>query len=252
MDIKQFAVPSALYRPAPFWSWNDKLDKQELKRQIHEMSDKGWGGYFMHSRVGLVTGYLSDEWMEMIKTCAQEAKSTGTYAWLYDEDKWPSGFAGGIVPQNPEYRSRALVALKQEEITENDTILEEYTDGDTKYFICKRISPLGNRWFNGTSYVDLMNPEAVKTFIECTHEKYKEYCGEFFGKEIPGIFTDEPCYLMEGHYSVPVLPWSEYLPPFFKKLKGYDIQEHLSELFLILMIIDISVLTFLMLLLVYF
>ena len=231
MELKKFSTPPAIYRPAPFWSWNDKLDEQELRRQIREMANKGWGGYFMHSRVGLVTGYLSDEWMQLVKACAEEAKATGTYAWLYDEDKWPSGFAGGIVPQNPEYRSRALVALKKEQITEDDTVLAEYTEDDTTYFICKRVSPLGNKWFNGASYVDLMNPEAVKYFIKCTHEKYKEHCGEFFGKEIPGIFTDEPCYLMEGHYNVPALPWSEYLPSFFQNLKGYDIQKHLVELF---------------------
>lgn len=90
LNMREFNNPSALYRPAPFWSWNDKLDKDELKRQIRKMANKGWGSYFMHSRVGLVTGYLSEEWMEMIRTCAEEARKTGTYAWLYDEDKWPS------------------------------------------------------------------------------------------------------------------------------------------------------------------
>jgi hypothetical protein len=231
VDIKSFASPEAIYRSAPFWSWNDKLDKDELKRQINEMAEKGWGGYFMHSRVGLVTGYLSPEWMEMIRTCAQQAGATQTYAWLYDEDKWPSGFAGGEVPAVEEYRSRALVLLKKEWLTENDTVLDEYElDGNT-YYICKRVSPLGNAWFNGMCYVDLMNPKAVKAFIDCTHERYKEACGEYFGKEIPGIFTDEPCYLMEGQYNVPVLPWSDYLPEFFENLKGYRIEEHLPELF---------------------
>ena len=121
MDKKEFLNPSAIYRPAPFWSWNDRLDGNELERQIDEMTRKGWGGYFMHSRVGLVTGYLSDEWMEMIRTCTKKARETGTYAWLYDEDKWPSGFAGGEVPEMDEsYRSRALVLLKENEKTEND------------------------------------------------------------------------------------------------------------------------------------
>ncbi|MCM8900698.1 glycoside hydrolase [Caldicoprobacter algeriensis] len=232
MNLEDFKSPGPIYRPAPFWSWNDKLDKEELKRQISEMAQKGWGGYFMHSRVGLVTGYLSQQWMEMVRTCAQHARATQTFAWLYDEDKWPSGFAGGEVPTaSEEYRSRALVLLKKEELTENDTVLAEYVhEGDT-YYICKRVSTLGNAWFNGTCYVDLMNPEAVKAFIDCTHERYKEACGEYFGKEIPGIFTDEPCYLMAGHYNVPALPWSECLPPFFKNLKGYDIEEHLHELF---------------------
>jgi len=30
-------------------------------------------------------------------------------AWLYDEDRWPSGFAGGRVPsQGDKYRAKAL------------------------------------------------------------------------------------------------------------------------------------------------
>lgn len=232
MNFKEFENPAATYRPAPLWSWNDRLDRGELKRQICEMADKGWGGYFMHPRVGLVTGYLSEEWMELIRACAEEARRTGTYAWLYDEDKWPSGFAGGEVPEmKEEYRSRALVLLTEKEPGDMDTVLHRTVKNGRQYFLCRRVSPLGNRWFNGTSYVDLMNPEAVKAFIRCTHERYKEACGEYFGKEIPGIFTDEPCYLMEDHYEVPVLPWSDCLPAFFERIKGYEITQHLEELF---------------------
>lgn len=231
MDIKEFNNPGSIYRPAPFWSWNDKLDKEELKRQIDEMADKGWGGYFMHSRVGLVTGYLSPEWMEMIKACADEAKATHTYAWLYDEDKWPSGFAGGKVAEmDVSYRGCRLVLIKKDEITDNDKPLEKFKSEGQEYAICKRRYSMGKPWFNGACYVDLMNPEAVKAFIGCTHEEYKKYCSGYFGKEIPGIFTDEPCYLYE-HGPEPTLPWSDYLPGYFKKLKGYNIEDHLKELF---------------------
>ncbi|MFW6007546.1 MAG: glycoside hydrolase, partial [Halanaerobiales bacterium] len=230
MNIKDFKNPAPVNRAAPFWSWNDKLEEKEVRRQIDEMAEKGWGGYFMHSRVGLVTEYLSEEWMDIVKACADEAGKTNTYAWLYDEDKWPSGYAGGIVPdKKDEYRQHALVLLKKDEITDNDKVLTEIKNED--YYICRRISPMGNEWFNGKCYVDLMNPEMVETFLEVTHEKYKEECGEYFGKEIPGIFTDEPCYLMEGHFQVPVLPWSTYLPDFFEKLKGYKIENHLEQLF---------------------
>ena len=233
LDINEFKSPSALFRPAPFWSWNDRLVKEELERQIEEMADKGWGSYFMHSRVGLVTGYLSDEWMDMIAVCAEKAKKTNTYAWLYDEDKWPSGFAGGEVPlSNEAYRSRALVLVENGKQTDMDSVLAEAETDGRKYLICKRVSPLGSLWFNKASYVDLMNPEAVKAFLGFTHERYKKACGKYFGKEIPGIFTDEPCYLMQNHYDVPVIPWSDYLPEFFEKLNGYKIEDHLIELFL--------------------
>ena len=233
MNINEFKSPSALFRPAPFWSWNDKLNKEELERQIDEMAEKGWGSYFMHSRVGLVTGYLSDEWMELVTACAERAKKTGTYAWLYDEDKWPSGFAGGEVPlSNEAYRSRALVFVEKGKETETDSVLAEVQKDGREYVICKRVAPLGELWFNKTSYVDLMNPEAVKTFLNCTHERYKKACGKYFGKEIPGIFTDEPCYLMQGRYGAPAVPWSDYLPDFFEKLNGYKIKDRLPELFL--------------------
>ncbi len=229
--LPAFRNPPATYRPAPFWSWNDKLELVELERQIEEMADKGWGGFFMHARVGLVTPYLSEEWMELVKGCVRKARDTGLQAWLYDEDKWPSGFAGGEVSKHEAYRSRALVLLERDEVTEQDTVLHVYEDGTRQRLICKRISPLGSVWFNGANYTDLMNPEAVQAFIASTHERYAEACGEAFGREILGVFTDEPCYLMEWDYEVPVVPWSDYLPGAFMKWKHYDVLEHLPALF---------------------
>jgi hypothetical protein len=229
--LENLKRPGALMRPAPFWSWNDKLDEAELRRQIRDMAEKGWGSYFMHSRVGLVTGYLSDEWMALVNACADEAAKTGTYAWLYDEDKWPSGYAGGIVPESDKaYRSRTLILLKKGTATEDETVLNTVNYGGAEYDICKRIAPLTSVWFNGASYVDLMNPEAVRKFIDSTHEKYKAACGQHFGKTIPGIFTDEPCYIFQDS-PFPIVPWSEYLPDLFKELKGYDIQDKLPQLF---------------------
>ncbi|MEM3503158.1 MAG: hypothetical protein QW134_02930, partial [Nitrososphaeria archaeon] len=98
MNLNFFRSPESAYRAYPFFSLNDKLDKDELERQIDEFADKGYGGTFLHSRVGLVTGYLSSDWMNLMCTSVREAQKTKTYAWLYDEDKWPSGFAGGEVP----------------------------------------------------------------------------------------------------------------------------------------------------------
>ena len=91
---REFKNPKAIYRSAPFWSWNDRLQVSELERQIDEMAEQGLGGAFMHSRVGLLTPYMGDEWMRCIAACIDKAKKLGTKAWLYDEDRWPSGFAG--------------------------------------------------------------------------------------------------------------------------------------------------------------
>lgn len=156
MDKNGFKQPSVYNKPVPFWSWNDKIENDELVRRIDEMADKGWGGFFMHTRVGLVTEYLSEDWFEKINLCAKTAGEKNILAWLYDEDKWPSGFAGGEVAENEEYRDRALVLLRKNQIEDNDTVFTDYTYGGIKYYIAKRVSKTGKRQFNGTSYVDLL------------------------------------------------------------------------------------------------
>ena len=102
--------PGKEFRSAPFWAWNEKINEKESKFQIQEMCDKGMGGFFIHSREGLETPYLSEEWMAQVGTAVQEAKEKGLEVWIYDEDKWPSGCAGGLVSHvNPkEYSAKGL------------------------------------------------------------------------------------------------------------------------------------------------
>ena len=40
--------PGVEFRSLPFWGWNARLDKDELRRQIADMKDKGMGGAFIH------------------------------------------------------------------------------------------------------------------------------------------------------------------------------------------------------------
>ena len=74
-DIKKKLVDIPLdYYPIPFWSWNDELEPEELRRQIRWMKDNGIGGFFMHARGGLKTQYMSEEWMSCIDACCDEAE----------------------------------------------------------------------------------------------------------------------------------------------------------------------------------
>lgn len=38
----EFRNPSAQWRGKPFWSWNGKLQKEELIRQIHVLKKWAW------------------------------------------------------------------------------------------------------------------------------------------------------------------------------------------------------------------
>ena len=110
VNREQFFHPPAAFRGMPFWAWNGSLKKDELLRQIHIFKDMGMGGFFMHSRVGLQTEYMGAEWMDLTRICAEEAARLGMKAYLYDEDRWPSGTAGGLVTQNPHYKEKFMRA----------------------------------------------------------------------------------------------------------------------------------------------
>ena len=106
--FEQFQNPGAAWRGKPFWSWNGELERDELIRQSHVLGEMGFGGYFMHSRSGLITEYLGDEWFDLINSTADAGEKEGLEVWLYDEDRWPSGSAGGKVSENPKYRMNRM------------------------------------------------------------------------------------------------------------------------------------------------
>ena len=53
---------------------------------------------FVHPRPGLLTEYLSDDWFHLFDYTVQKGKELGMKVWIYDENSYPSGFAGGHVP----------------------------------------------------------------------------------------------------------------------------------------------------------
>lgn len=251
-----FQCPGKDFRGAPFWSWNAKLDPKELVAQVKDMKAHGMGGFFMHSREGLETEYMSDEWMECIREVVKASKEIGMNAWLYDEDRWPSGFAGGLVPsQGDEFRAKALVLdVVNEEIELSDNTLAAFRAklDDKKLVRFERVSNSGKltlgegevgllffrvvdsatEWFNDEAYSDNLNPDAVKEFIECTYEAYKREVGEEFGKTVPGIFTDEPNVLgrFPGLNKIRI-PWTDGFVEYFKERKGYDLLDYIPEFF---------------------
>src|SRR5437016_4210530 len=109
LDRKLFRNPPARYRGAPFWSWNTRIDLPQLLRQIDQFKQMGFGGFNIHSRTGLASEYLRPEYLAAIRACTERAKKLGMFCWLYDEDRWPSGYAGGLVTCDPEHRIKHLL-----------------------------------------------------------------------------------------------------------------------------------------------
>jgi hypothetical protein len=223
-----FRSPAAEYRGTPFWAWNCRLDRETLLEQIEIFKQMGFGGFHIHARAGLDTPYLGDEFMQCVKLCDQKAISEGMLCWLYDEDRFPSGFAGGIVTRDVSFRQRYLLLSTRDvekyapSRAEFDRLVEngekpagyylasynvELENGRLKSYrtVERGNSPkCGRKWhayvalaaedpyYNNQTYLDVLNPKAVARFIEVTHERYFEAVGSEFGKFIPAIFTDEP------------------------------------------------------------
>ena len=251
-----FRDPTAEYRGTPFWAWNSDLKRDELLRQIDVMKEMGLGGFHMHVRTGLKNVYMSDEFLSLVRDCVDKAKREDMLAWLYDEDRWASGAAGGLVTKDVRYRKRCLYLTPFEEDLESSTFLACYdvtldSDGflasyrrigkddpaeGSKWYAEQKISD-PEPWFNNQTYVDTLNPDAIRRFIEVTHEKYKETIGDEFDRTVPAIFTDEPQFERKRtlgnsfDHTRAKLPWTDAVPQVYQKLYGADILDTLPELF---------------------
>ncbi len=252
-----FKNPTAEYRGTPFWALNSYLTKEELCRQIDVFREMGLGGFHMHVRTGLANEYLSKEYLDLIKACVEKAKSNDMLAWLYDEDRWPSGAAGGIVTKDHRYRQRYLVFIpeKLEECERREFIAAYDIELDSKGFLAgyKKIGADENArfdkwyaykevsaddsWYNDQAYADTLSKAAIEKFIEVTHERYKKTVGDEFDKVVPAIFTDEPQFqrkrVLNNSFDKErtVLPWTDKVPELYKELYGADILDTLPELF---------------------
>lgn len=199
----------------PFWSLNDELKPDEIRRQVRIMYEKKMKGFFMHARMGLTTEYLSDDWFDCIAAAADEADKYGMEAWLYDENGWPSGYAGMKLLDDPDNFAKYLTFEIKDEADEKAMRCYKQQDGK---FVCVYKNACD-------SYVDTMDVNITKKFIESTHEQYKKRFGPQFGKRIPGFFTDEPQYYRWN------TPWSDTIPEEFRKAYGYDVFSGLDALY---------------------
>lgn len=108
LDRELFVSPTSEYRGQPFWSWNCKVTKEMIKKQIDVYHEMGVGGFTLHCRTGLETPYMGEEFMELVRYANEYAKEKGMFCYLYDEDRYASGAAGGMVTENVRYRQRSM------------------------------------------------------------------------------------------------------------------------------------------------
>ena len=155
---KQFQNPDSHYRPFVRWWWNgDRVEAEELVRELHIMKAAGIGGveinpisfpYGADAKDTKALKWLSDDWIDMLKVVFDEAERIGMTCDLIIGSGWP--FGAETLPRE----ERASVML---------TYAQKVTGGErfemSKFNIFKNIDP-------GVTKVNTSRtPELVSVFL---------------------------------------------------------------------------------------
>ena len=242
-DVKElFPDPPSMYRSAPFWVWNDDVSEEVIDAQLDEFHAKGIGGVFVHPRYGFITPYFSEKYFSLYKYSYDKLKELGMIMWLYDENGFPSGFAGGLVideaPQAEqinlmphsykelpgELKGEIVKVFKLEgsEYIDITGRLQEEKSKKGKYYVFELIH------YPSRKFIDLLAKGVTEKFLDITVERgYKKFLGHEFGKMVPAIFQDEAYINPRDRKS---LKWTPDLFPEFQKKWEYDLRLHLPSL----------------------
>ena len=253
-----FKDPPHEYSMVAFWSWNGTMEPAEVQRQVKEMADKGVYGAFMHARAGIDQGetpYFSAGWWKAVDAAVEAGAEDGFRPWIYDEDKWPSGLAGGrTIARNPERNAPKTLRREERPVSGPATVSLDFPGA--RYLMAARVvsegildpdslvslDPACSEWAcpegewlllaytfetfpHGVNY---LNPETIRDFIDITHEEYFRRYGEQFGSLIPGVFFDE--IMNDAGKKAELTVWVEGFEERFRELKGYDLAPLLPAL----------------------
>jgi hypothetical protein len=245
---KQFIDPPREFSVMPFWFWNDTLKAGEIVRQIQDFDDHGVYGFVIHPRMGLPPDmkFLSPEMLSLMKVAIEEAERRDMKVILYDEGSYPSGSCEGqVVARNPAHAARGLAKIDlkpgeelQLEKEWNLITISELSGGQRFAVVeCPSEGHIrGLHWTDEETEKedlppagDILNPEAVTSFIELVYDRFAANFSKHFGKTVIAIFTDEPNPLGRGNKKG-MVPGNAKLLPQINKILGYDFMPHFADL----------------------
>ena len=138
------------------------------------------------------SNYLrSEEDWKTLSSIIEKCRERSMVVWIYDEEGYPSGAAGGLVLQeNPVFEALELAfdASRDEPFIVRPSY--EFTHANNNYHASRR-------------YINLLDAEAVACFVRKTHDEYWKHLERFFGDPIVAMFTDEPSLLAVSLGQIP-------------------------------------------------
>ena len=211
--------PLQIVSPIEEWAGSDEA---AMRAGFQILIDMGVSGFVTNVKL---EKYLNDEvsW-DVLHRGAKIAHEMGLRVWIYDEKGYPSGAAGGLVLERyPGGEAEGLIRAFAD-------------DGTPKYEVVKLFenTHATANFFERRHYLNIIDPKAVATFINVTHDSYERALHPI-GDYVEAFFTDEPSliatYVPAGLDYPKTIPWHESLPRIFQSRKGYDITKHWESLF---------------------
>jgi hypothetical protein len=210
-----FEKPPAEYTSVPFFVWNGEITREEIERNLRSFKDAGSLQVFIHPRPGLITEYLSDEWFDLFQFTIEKGKELGMKIWIYDENSYPSGFAGGHVPDLmpesynqgqglrmirtgmlPDTCNKFLLCLKEENGKWSDItpVMDQEIGKTGSYLLFAKTFNAKSDWYGGFSYVDLLYPGVTQNLLKLP-------CRAMRGALVKNLGTLSPEHSPTNHIS---------------------------------------------------
>jgi len=259
---RQYVDPPHEYSIAPYWFWNGAVSAPETRRQMEAMIAQGVREATILPWDGMSPGYLSEEFWTQLGAALDSAEALGFTLNLLDDYDWPTGHlwqAGAnhpelslVLQKKPEYRMRKLAYREQtlasgqewsagpilnyEAVIAGQLDAENRVDASTLRLIDSKSwrAPAG-RWLVSTYWtepsvgghntrVDLLNPDAVRLFIDLFYEELKKRHGRHLGRTLKLTIADH-----EGDYGE-AIAWTPAMWREFRTRRGYDARVRLPLL----------------------
>lgn len=250
-----FRNPPAEYRPVPLWFWNNtRIERPAAVKQFRTFTQRdSYGGCAVLPFGGnFAPEYLSDEYFALYGEIIREARDARLTMSLYDEYGFPSGSMGAIngdgtprfMQRHPEATIKRLDKYEYSLTAGAECDIELPHEGRLMSLVAMdsltlEIRPLSGRIANGRirwappagawkllcftcvkdgdPNVDYLDPDAVRLFVEDTHQRYYDRFPEAFGTVITETFCDEPTlYRAQGRI------WTEGFNERFEAAYGFS------------------------------
>ncbi|MDR1042536.1 MAG: discoidin domain-containing protein, partial [Clostridiales Family XIII bacterium] len=133
---EKFEDPPYLSKSRPLWFWNSNLSgitKEKIREIMVESKKSGYAGFGILPNVES-SNYMSDTYLDLYEYALETAEELGMKMCLYDENWFPSGRAGDIIPNEyPEHMLKRLDMVEKDVTGPGEAVLALPKGPDRSY-----------------------------------------------------------------------------------------------------------------------